>query len=45
MWITIQSPSTSMANVYSRGDQKVLGPYLKQYNQNHMFPILLMQIF
>ena len=32
-------------NVYSRGDQKVLGSYLKHYNQNHMFPILLMQIF
>ena len=31
--------------LYSRGDQKVLGSYLKHYNQNHMFPILLMQIF
>ena len=32
-------------NLYSWGDQKVLGSYLKHYNQNHMFPILLMQIF
>ena len=37
--------SSNKHNVYSRGDQKVLGSYLKHYNQNHMFPILLMQIF
>ena len=33
--------SNNKHNVYSRGDQKVLGSYLKHYNQNHMFPILL----
>ena len=37
--------SNNKHNVYSWGDQKVLGSYLKHYNQNHMFPILLMQIF
>ena len=37
--------SNNKHNVYSRGDQKVLGSYLKHHNQNHMFPILLMQLF
>ena len=37
--------SNNKHNVYSRGDQKVLGSYLKYYNQNPMFPLLLMQIF
>ena len=37
--------SNNKHNIYSQGDQKVLGSYLKHYNQNHMFPILPMQMF
>ena len=37
--------SNNKHNIYSRGDQKVLGSYLKHYNQNPKFPILPMQIF
>ena len=37
--------SNNKHNVYSQGDQKVLGSYLKHYNQNHMIPILPMQVF
>ena len=37
--------SNNKHNLYSRGDQKVLGSYVKHYNQKQTFPILPMQIF
>ena len=49
MNLTFQSPSKSMAkqyehNVYSRGDQKVIGSYLMNYIAMPQPPILLMQV-
>ena len=37
--------SNNKINIYFQGDQKILGSYLKHYNQNHKFPIQPMQVF